>query len=467
MLPAQLAVLTGPPPAGTPEALDLVAGFDACLVSGLGRLSEDAADAVTALAVGVASTPLGGPAAEAAAKVTAGSVSDDDLATLAGARSAILGAVHDALLDRADTALGRARPASAPAPAPAGGSPGASAPRNLLDGCRSWLRELAITGWRGVDHDVISSGGQMLEAILAEPRLRRLAVLIDGLTAELRASAPIATVEDLPERRWADLWSRAVLLCSAGWAAGEGSPVSGRLLPLGVEIHEHATAVQLRVHALLEVRGEAAPRLVRTGVAAAKVDTIVGPAVWRLFEGCPVLIAALTESRAVTVTDLVLRENGDLLWADDRAHAGEPADPFVSARLGLADAVAAPAPPLDRHPVAIAEPVLVEGYGTDDSSLDLGGTRLAFDLDRLPALGPLTPALVTGSTACLGLLRWDAGEWTLQPLAVQATVKRKPVPVLSGEWASGPTDPKVAKAVKAAGDTVAVLRERASRLLRK
>ncbi|GAA0268874.1 hypothetical protein [Cryptosporangium japonicum] len=462
MLATQLATLVGGAPAGVPESLDLVAGFDACLVSGLGRLGDDGGAALAALAAGVAVTPLGDRAAEAAAKLAAGSVSDDQLTVLAAARSALLGAVHDGLLDRADTALGRARAEWAD------GGTAPEVPRNLLEGCRSWLRELAITGWRGVDHDLVSSSAQVLEAMLADPRLRRLAVLIDGLAAELRASVPIATMDTLPERRWADLWARAMLLCQAGgWPAGAATTVSGRFLLLGVDVTEHATAVQLQVHGLLEVRGETAPRLVRTSVAAAKVDTIVGPAIWPLFDAHPVLIAALTERRSIEFTDATLLASGDLLWADDRAAAGEEADPFVTARLHLAAATAPAVPPLDRHPVRLGEPVLVENYAVDGEDLVLDGHRLPLALDRLPALGPLTPELVTGSTACLGLLRWDDGQWSVQPLAIVATVKRKPVPMHVGDWASGPTDPKVAKAVKAAGDTVAVLRERAGRLLRK
>jgi hypothetical protein len=46
-------------------------------------------------------------------------------------------------------------------------------------------------------------------------------------------------------------------------------------------------------------------------------------------------------------------------------------------------------------------------------------------------------------------------------------VKRQPVAVHTTDWALGPTDSKVVKAAAAAGDTVAVLRERAGRLLRK
>ncbi|MFI0731391.1 hypothetical protein ACH4S9_20740 [Streptomyces sp. NPDC021225] len=464
MLGVQLAALLDADPPGVSEALDLVAGFDDTLVHGLARLGEERVAALTALAGAVAASPLGPAVAEAAAKVAVGSVTDDHLAALAGARTALFGAVHDARLADLDTALGRTREAwpEPPAAAPEGLGP--------LVGARSWLRELAIAGWRGVGHDLISAADQTIEALLAEPELRRPAVLLDGLAAELRASSPIATAERLPARRWADLWARALTL---SWDDGRGGlappaeSVSGRLLILGVDVHEHGTAVQAQVHAVLEPVGGAPARLVRTSVVAAKVDTIVGPAVWRLLHGHPQLMAALAEHRALEVTDLPLLAGGDLVWHDDRASAGEPADPFATARIQLADALAPPVPPLERHPVRIAEPVLLEGYTTDGSVLELDGRTLPLDLDRLPACGPLTPALVADSSACVGLLRWDGGRWALQPLAVRATVKRKPVEVHGGDWALGITDPKVAKAEARAGDAVAVLRERAGRLLRK
>jgi hypothetical protein len=130
-------------------------------------------------------------------------------------------------------------------------------------------------------------------------------------------------------------------------------------------------------------------------------------------------------------------------------------------------------PPLDRHPVRIADPVLVEGYSVTvhDSpaavTLELDGNPLAVDLDRLPGCGPLTPERVASSEACLGLMRWDGGGWRLQPLAVQATAKRRRIAVHNGDWALGPTDREVVKAEAKAGDAVAVLRERAGRLLRR
>jgi hypothetical protein len=471
MLPAQLADLAEGAPPGVGQALDLVDGVDDGLANGLARLGEGHARALAALAAALAATPLGAPVGEAVEKLAAGSVADTHLTALAGGRTALLGAVHDALLARLDAVLGRVRAPWEEPPAPPPASPPPA--DNLLGGARSWLQELAITGWRGVDHELVAASAQTLAALLAEPGRRRLAVLLDGLAAELRASCPVATMPRLPLRRWADLWARAVLLSQAGgWPGGpgRGRPVSGRLLVLGVDVHEHATAVQVQVHGVLEPAGGAPARLVRASVGAAKADTIVGPALWRLLGRHPVLLRALAERRSLDVDDLLLLDGGDLVWRDDHARAGEAADPFATARVGLAGALAPPVPPLDRHPVRIAEPVLVEDYSVvcdgGAVTLRLGGNALAVDVDRLPACGPITPELVARSSACLGLLRWDGG-WRLQPLAVQTAGRRGPSTVHTGDWALGPTDPKVVKAEAKAGDAVAVLRERAGRLLRR
>ncbi|MCW3842990.1 hypothetical protein ONA70_23095 [Micromonospora yasonensis] len=466
MLANQLARLRADVPGGLAETLDVVAGFDVVLTRGFARIGEEDARALAALADAVAGTPLGARVAEAAGKVTAGSVAEEHLAALAGARSALLGAAHDAQLAQLDAALGRQR-------APWTGAPAGLAEASpALLGARAWLHEVALTGWRGVDHELISAVGTPVEAALAEPGLRRLAVLLDGLAAELRAGVPVAAMPQLPAWRWADLWARAVLLAQgapAGPTAEDGELVSGRLLPLGVDVQEHDTAVQVQLHAVLEPADGAAPRLVRATVGAAKVATIVGPAIWRLLPGQPTLLRALAERRAVAVTDLPLH-GGDLRWDDARAELGEPTDPFATARVLLSSAAMASAPPLDRHPAAIAEPVLVEGYTVRDDDtlvLDLDGEPVPVATDRLPASGPLTRERIAGSSACVGLLRWDDGRWLLQPLAVRRTVKRQVTEAHNGDWACGITDPKIAKAEVRAGDAVAVLRERAGRLLRR
>ncbi|MGW4364112.1 hypothetical protein ACWEKT_00585 [Nocardia takedensis] len=457
MLPTHLAALAETPEA-VPAALDLIAGFDAALVDGFARAGEPGLAALSALAGAVAGSPLGPAAAAAVAKLGAGSIGPEELSALAGARAAVLGAVHDALLDRLDDTLGRGRAEWAgAAPAPATSNP--------MAGCRAWLQEIAITGWHGVDHDLVAAADRIIESLWAEPQSRRLAALVDGFAAELHACVPIAAMPAAPARRWADLWTRALLLTWRGEEAAEPETVSGRLFVLGVDVHEHGTAVQVQAHALLE-SGETTRR-VRVTVGAAKVDTIVGPAIWNLFGEHPRLLRALAEHRVLTVTDLPLTAAGDLLWGDESAEVGEQADPFTVARVRLADALAPAAAPLDRDPVLLAEPVLLEGYRVGDGALELDGHALRVEVDLLPGCGPLTPDLIGKSTAMLGLAHWGAAGWSVRPLAVQYTVKNKTLAAHTGDWAHGPTDAKIAKALARSGDSVAVLRERAGRLLRK
>jgi hypothetical protein len=438
-------------PEGLPEAFSLVDGLDEALVHGLGRPDEAHLEALANLAAVFTGSPLAEPVSAAVGKIEAGSVTDEHLLALASARSALLGAAHDSLLSMMDAATGRTR-AAYPAEVVAKSS--------VPAGIRSWLRELAIVGWRGVDHEVAAAGARAVPGLLEDPQHRRMAVLVDGLAAELRAAAPVATLPQVPARRWADLWSRALLMAQV---EAPLTPVDGRFLILGADLHEHPTAFQVQVHGLLETGDQV--RLVRTALTAAKVDTITGPSVWRLLSGFPVLLGALAGQRVLELTGMPLTVAGDLRWDDSRAAAGEVADPFATARVRLGNAVSASVAPLDRHPAVIAEPILLEGYKAGPAGLDLGGAVLA--VDPLPAAGPLTPALVTSSTACIGLLRWDAAGWSVRPLAVQSTVRKKPVSVHTADWALGPTEAKAAKAEATAGQAVEVLRERAGRLLRK
>jgi hypothetical protein len=457
-------LLTGPLD-GLDEALAAVDAFDQALVGGLLRPQPAQAAGLAQLAQAVAGSPLAARAAEAAEKAAAGVADEDHFTALAAARAALLGSVHDALLARAVEAAGRP---VAPADVPVAGAGQPAV--NLLVAARSWLSDLARSGWRGLDNDVVAGSSPVIAAMLPEAGLRRLAVLLDGFAAELAASCPGASLDRVPVRRWADLWSRAMLLTLPGAAGTPATAaVTGRLLPLGIDLTEHATAVQAQVHAVLEPADGTAPRLVRASVSAPKPDTVIGIGVWALLRPRMSLLAALGEGRAVELTGMPVTAEGDLIWDDSLARAGEPADPFVTARVALPAAADRVTAPLDRHPAAIAVPVFLEGYraSRDDAGLafTVTGHPLAVDLGRVPDAGPLTIKAVAASTACIGLLRWDDGAFTVQPLAVEG--KGKAGTVHAGGWAGGATDKVGVKAEKAASDAMAVLRERAGRLLRK
>lgn len=449
--------------AGLDEAMAAVDAGDQALTGGLLRPQPAQVAALTELADAVAGTPLSGRVAEAVEKVAAGAASEDHFVAVAAARTALLGSVHDALMTRVAEATGR------PVGAEVGPAPLAAQSPNLLAAARSWLSDLARAGWRGIDHDLVSGSAQVVSAMLPEPELRRLAALLDGFAAELAASCPGAALDRVPARRWGDLWSRAMVLTLSG--ASPLGTATGRLLPLGVDLHEHATAAQAQVHAVFEPADGGTPRLVRASVSAPKPDTVLGAGIWQLLRPHLSLLAAVGEGRSMDLDGMPVTAEGDLVWADEHARPGEPADPFVTARVALSTATTSPTAPLDRHPARIAVPVFLEGYTADKDgdavTFTAAGHRLPVDTDRVPAAGPLTPEAVAASGACLGLLRWDDGEFTVQPLAVETVVKKKAVTVHAGAWAGGTTDKNGVKAEKAATDAVTVLRERAGRLLRK
>lgn len=470
---------TGPAPAGAAsahplaqpvdgldDALAAVDALDRALTGGLLRPGPEQAADLTHLAHAAAASPLASRVAEAADKASAGAAGEEHFVALAAARAALLGAVHDALADRVQEFTGRTpaerEPSAADAPDTA----------NVLAAARSWLCDLARSGWQGIDHELVAGAAPIVSALLPDPALRRPAVLLDGFAAELAASCPGATLERIPARRWGDLWSRALLLTLPG-ALGTAAPdrLTGRLLPLGTDLHEHATAVQAQVHAVFEPADGGPSRLVRASVSAPKPDTVVGAGVWQLLRPHMTLLAAAGEGRAMELTDMPATSDGDLLWDDAHARPGEPADPFATARVALPTATAAVTAPLDRHPAGLAVPVFLEGYTVqrheDTVTFTVAGHTLLVDTDRAPAAGPLTPDTVAASAACIALLRWDAGTHRLQPLAVESTVRRRTVSVHAGAWAGGTTDKAAVKAEKAATDAVTVLRERAGRLLRK
>lgn len=469
---------------GLDEALAAVDAFDGVLVAGLLRPQPAQAAGLTALAQAVAGTPLAARVAEAAEKAAAGSAGEDHFVALAAARTALLGSVHDALMERVVEATGRPRTEEPPPEVPQGDQA-----VNLLAAARAWLADLARAGWQGIDHEVVSGSAPVVSAILPDPALRRLATLLDGFAAELAASCPGATLERIPVRRWADLWSRAMLLTVPGASAAPATDTAtGRLLPLGVDVQEHATAVQAQVHVVFEPEDGSAPRLLQASASAPKPDSVVGAGLWQLLRPHMSLLAAVGAGTSMEITDMPVTAEGDLIWSDEHARTGPPADAFTTARVVLPTAVTSPTAPLDRHPARIAVPVFLEGHGIEKAEggedgedgtdrKDGGGEQLRFvvagqqlpvDTDRLPVAGPLTPDVVAKSgTTCIGLLRWDAGEFHLQPLAVEKVVKKKSTAIHAGAWAGGTTDKTGVRAEKAATDAVTVLRERAGRLLRK
>lgn len=431
------------------EAYNAVAAADGCLMVGFGRLGPDQTDALARLGRVAAGSPLGKPVAESLEAIGRNEFQDRHFVALAAARSALLGACHDALRAAAHETLGRKPIAAAdPHPPTPAGAEGPLASRQ--ESARNWLMELALAGFNNLESATLDPFRPTLAALQDEPAAVRLAATLTGFLDELAAALPLREDSRVPLWRWADLWSRSLLLAARSPEPAAGAKVSGSFAPLGVDVRHHGFFVRADVYGVLTVD---TPRLVRMGVSAYKVDVLVGPETFRPLETkCPALWKALEAGTALDVADCTLLPSGDLL-PDGTLAAGKAID-FAALYGTFAVGVAEPpagleTPAADRHPLHLAEPVWLTGD-------DLKGMPIA--TKRVSPTSEITPAVVKGAEAAFGLLRFDAGAWALQPLAVQ-TGGKKPGFARAGSTIR-------AGSLAAKGDTLSQLQERAGRLLR-
>jgi hypothetical protein len=420
-------------PPAVDEALALAERFDAALLHGFGRLGEEHREHLEALAGVFAGSPLESAVSEAVAAVGRSEFVARSFLSLASARVALLGAVHDALVAQACGTLGRPAPPDEEAVArPAGGS------ATGLASAQQWLTELAIAGLKNLEESSVAPFAATLEGLEADPELTGLAALLLGFSNELLGSMPLGRHSVVPAFRWGDLWSAAMVRTQQLPPELSFREVSGVLTPIGLDVQSHEHFVCVTLWGVFD-DGQAA-RTVRVPFAGYKVGAIGGAEVWDLFEPFdgPIL-EALKGHKTLRVSQAELRANGDLVLRTPPEASGR-ADPFAAA--GAFGSL--PCPPLARHPVHIAEPVLLAGEH---------GLPLA--LERLPRESTLSENLAEPAPELIGLLRFDRGGWRVQPLCVRWN---------KGFLISGEDLAAVRKKQKTR--TLEVLRERAARLLR-
>jgi hypothetical protein len=451
-------------PEAVQKAGEVITRLDRCFLAGFGRLGPEQTEALRSLERIGSTTPLAAPLSAASEALGRNEFVERHFAALAAARAAIQGAQHDALRVHAARALGR------PLPEAGEETPGGEAiPEPIKvwqESTRHWLMEIALAGFGQLEYQTLAPFTATLEQLQGEPRMTRLAALLTGFHQELLRSLPISALPHVPICRWVDLWTRAMVGALRPPETTSGHKVSGTLSPLGVDLHQHGFFVSAVVHALLDTEQ---PRVIRVTLSSYKVDVVRGPELWQCFaEKAAPLLKAIAGQETLDVSDMTLMPTGDLLW-DGTARKGKKR-PFLDTAKewlapGSAKAAALPSVAvLDRHPVQIAEPVYLEGYGVSDGDevcLDLGdGAALRVAAERMAGSSELQPEHVAKSQALFGLLRFDHGGWAVQPLA--ARLSGKSGDVFTGSSAAEP--PPAGKKKKA---TLPVLRERASRLLRK
>ncbi|GAK50954.1 hypothetical protein U14_02196 [Candidatus Moduliflexus flocculans] len=453
------------PPDGTAELADVVAALDHCLLSGVARFDTSHETALNALHRIFRGTPLQDALDHSVPTLLRNEFVERHFAVIAAVRSALSGTWHDALQRQCTDALGRTLEDNTASAA----SPDMPPPIAVwLESTRQWLMEIALAGFAKLERANLLPFLRTLEQIQAEPQLLRLSTLLTGFINELLNNVPVADANSVPLTRWADLWTRAMTNALAIPSDPASETVSGEFACFGIDLHRHANMISLMAYGVLT--NDAGARFVRTTLSSYKVDAIIGNETWLLFSDAAPLFEALAKNQTLALTDMPLLPTGDLIWNGQTA-AGNKFNPLKQAEAWFAPgASASPTTcvmfPADRHPAQIAIPIFLKDYAvaqTDDGAiwLDFGASgRLPVATRRICAFSELTPEVAAHSSQMFGLLRFDQQRWEIQPLGVSATVKKKNVTMFSGESAAAvlKKPPKTS--------TIAILQERASRLLR-
>ncbi|MFO0659690.1 MAG: hypothetical protein U0165_07660 [Polyangiaceae bacterium] len=449
-------------PAPITHASRVIASLDECLMLGFGRLGAPQLKSLEALASTFVGTPLGAPVQQASSAIRRSELTEKPFVALAAARAALQGAQHDALAAQLASACG-----FAPLTEPSLEGVAQETPSHhqvWLESTRQWLTELAIAGFLQLGPEALMPFHATLEKIQEEPALARQGALITGFWNELVAAVPIPQGTHAPSYRWGDLWARTMLLSVRAPDRAVVTEASGEFRPLGAELFEHAHVATLVVYGVL--RDGTSSRWARATVSSYKVDVVQGPEIGALLSAkASTLLEALAGSLSIKLNKMPLSSTGDLLWDDKRASSAAAFAPLDEAQQAFGDKASSPAAvsaPLaaERHPVLLARPVFLDAASVaqkgDNLVVEQAGASISVASARLGTVSVDRDRL-SAAKQVFGLLRFDSGSWSIQPLVLAAG---KGAHVSGAEWA------KRALATKGQGPTLTILRERAGRLLR-
>ena len=213
---------------------------------GLTRIDSDGEAALKDVSAALVGSPLEEVGGQACNALCSGSVQAHDLVAVAAAIQAIEGALFDAALDDMlpSSPLNEKNVAAA--------DPTNYTPESLrlMPGVQQWLVEVAMSGFDGLDKEVISSGLGLLPALQTNEETQRLAVTLSAWIDDVFTWPP---QRDIPTKRWLDLFCRTLLLTVSPPPQPEWENVDGGFHVFGAELQHASHVQQLVVHGVLAV----------------------------------------------------------------------------------------------------------------------------------------------------------------------------------------------------------------------
>lgn len=414
-------------PNGYTETVALIAAFDRCFIVGFTNLSHAEWETLAAVERVLRETELGEPFAASCAALRRNEFVTAHFVTLAAARVALQGALHDALLAQ----IGATILPSTETPLPLS---------TIQNNVRHWLMEVALLGFARLEVETLTPFLKTLETVQGDPGNLSFATLLTGFVDEMLRHLPLDETTLL--YRWVDLWTQAMVNCAP--SAETTTPLSDTIELYGMDLRQTTHAVSFVLHGI----SLAESRPVRITQSAYKVNAIRGDELWLLFPQAKTLLTAFSATKQLAIDAMPLRSTGDLIWDDERTTIGKKFKllPRAAHFFSSFEAARCGTPPRYRHPAQIALPYYLERSAE---------SPINWSIQRNPSLDQ--DAFEQAKSA-FGLLRFDAGEWSFQPMVVAKGLK------LSAKFTGQTAGKMISKPPKRS--SVAMLQERASRLLR-
>ena len=431
----------------------LIQAIDQLLLAGFTNLNHSHQTSLQRLAQVYRNTPFEQAMLSAVTDLSNGVFQPASFVLLAVARAALQAAQHDQLAQQIRVQLGRPINDQSTSKAVA-----LAATPPLLGSVQHWLTDLAVMGFSRLEPAMINAFTPTLAQLQTDPNYLRTSAILSGWLHELQLQP-----EQLPLFRWGDLWTRAMLSTLSLNSTPPTQPVSGTLYPLGIEWRQHSTLVSLVVYAVLEADSKAS--LATISQSAYKVAAIQQDQLWLLFPELSLLFDSLSSAKALVLRDAASLPTGQLLWDAQTASLGAKYDLLdvaeryfgLNPKQSIAQTQLAPQ---QRHPVHVAEPVVLSNYQlnqtTEACTITAGEHSFKLELGLINGT-EIDLAVLESAQRLFGLVRYDAGEWLLRPLA---TSLKKGKPLFIG-LENGKVFKKAPK-----NNAVGILKERASRLLR-
>ncbi len=441
---------------------DFIAQLDACWFAGFAQLSGQHQQTLAQLGSIFAGSPLETPLKNAIQSITQGMYQPEHFQVLALARVALQGAQFERLQEALLKHLNR------PLESETSLSPATIEPAQpVVKGAAYWLTDIALRGFSRLETKEIAIIDSTLIQLQNDPALMPLSTLLYGFMDELVGLVPTVDVNTIPLFRWVDLWCASMVMTTHHPPQPNPTPISGELSLMGVEWRVQGRLISAVFYGIL-TQDEGA-RWVQTTFSTYKVTAIERDEARLLLPQTRPLLEALKAGTVLRLNQMPYLATGHLLWDEASVSAGGSYKLADVAQTYLAvDAPSplhsTPVPPEKRHPVHLAIPIFLAGYSlnlvehtTNEGTITAG--ELTFPLeDRRVHQTELDPEELAKQAFVIGLLRYDDQQFTFHPIAA-ANKKGKPIFVGVGETLKLFEKPSNKS-------TIALLQERASRLLR-